>query len=126
MTQIATSTCLLPSLAKMLTEPIMVFFSIHSFSLPEKLEYIVTKYAEHSHDKWACDKVGIIRGLAIVGGGGRTLLGVILEICLICLSDRVSMPRAFIISGQRFPRAGRGQRKRQRQLLVLRLLCSRK
>ncbi|GAB1286690.1 Ryanodine receptor 3 [Apodemus speciosus] len=26
------------------------------FSLPEKLEYIVTKYAEHSHDKWACDK----------------------------------------------------------------------
>uniref|UniRef100_A0A0D9R3K2 Ryanodine receptor 3 n=1 Tax=Chlorocebus sabaeus TaxID=60711 RepID=A0A0D9R3K2_CHLSB len=27
-----------------------------NFSLPEKLEYIVTKYAEHSHDKWACDK----------------------------------------------------------------------
>ncbi|XP_012862710.2 ryanodine receptor 3 [Echinops telfairi] len=26
------------------------------FSLPEKLEYVVTKYAEHSHDKWACDK----------------------------------------------------------------------
>ncbi|KAM6311510.1 ryanodine receptor 3 [Aegotheles albertisi] len=24
--------------------------------LPEKLEYIVTKYAEHSHDKWAFDK----------------------------------------------------------------------
>ncbi|KAJ8780551.1 hypothetical protein J1605_011466 [Eschrichtius robustus] len=29
-----------------------------NFSLPEKLEYIVTKYAEHSHDKWACDKLG--------------------------------------------------------------------
>ncbi|KFO32898.1 Ryanodine receptor 3 [Fukomys damarensis] len=27
-----------------------------NFSLPEKLEYIVTKYAERSHDKWACDK----------------------------------------------------------------------
>uniref|UniRef100_A0A2K5IN02 Ryanodine receptor 3 n=1 Tax=Colobus angolensis palliatus TaxID=336983 RepID=A0A2K5IN02_COLAP len=27
-----------------------------NFALPEKLEYIVTKYAEHSHDKWACDK----------------------------------------------------------------------
>ncbi|XP_030878191.1 ryanodine receptor 3-like [Leptonychotes weddellii] len=27
-----------------------------NFSLPEKWEYIVTKYAEHSHDKWACDK----------------------------------------------------------------------
>ncbi|XP_074091124.1 ryanodine receptor 3 isoform X9 [Macrotis lagotis] len=27
-----------------------------NFSLPEKLEYVVTKYAEHSHDKWACDK----------------------------------------------------------------------
>ncbi|XP_027409257.1 ryanodine receptor 3 isoform X3 [Bos indicus x Bos taurus] len=27
-----------------------------NFSLPEKLEYIVTKYAEHSHDRWACDK----------------------------------------------------------------------
>ncbi|XP_012869761.1 PREDICTED: ryanodine receptor 3 [Dipodomys ordii] len=27
-----------------------------NFSLPEKLESIVTKYAEHSHDKWACDK----------------------------------------------------------------------
>uniref|UniRef100_A0A5F8GV70 Ryanodine receptor 3 n=1 Tax=Monodelphis domestica TaxID=13616 RepID=A0A5F8GV70_MONDO len=27
-----------------------------NYSLPEKLEYVVTKYAEHSHDKWACDK----------------------------------------------------------------------
>ncbi|ELK05575.1 Ryanodine receptor 3 [Pteropus alecto] len=27
-----------------------------NFPVPEKLEYIVTKYAEHSHDKWACDK----------------------------------------------------------------------
>uniref|UniRef100_G1KRA0 Ryanodine receptor 3 n=1 Tax=Anolis carolinensis TaxID=28377 RepID=G1KRA0_ANOCA len=27
-----------------------------NFILPEKLEYIVNKYAEHSHDKWACDK----------------------------------------------------------------------
>uniref|UniRef100_A0A8I3Q668 Ryanodine receptor 3 n=1 Tax=Canis lupus familiaris TaxID=9615 RepID=A0A8I3Q668_CANLF len=37
-----------------------------NFSLPEKWEYIVTKYAEHSHDKWACDKVGIIIQLTIV------------------------------------------------------------
>ncbi|XP_074985826.1 ryanodine receptor 3 isoform X13 [Caretta caretta] len=27
-----------------------------NLTLPEKLEYIVSKYAEHSHDKWACDK----------------------------------------------------------------------
>uniref|UniRef100_A0A8D2L723 Ryanodine receptor 3 n=1 Tax=Varanus komodoensis TaxID=61221 RepID=A0A8D2L723_VARKO len=27
-----------------------------NFTLPEKLEYIVNKYAEHTHDKWACDK----------------------------------------------------------------------
>ncbi|KAF7252059.1 Ryanodine receptor 3 [Varanus komodoensis] len=31
-----------------------------NFTLPEKLEYIVNKYAEHTHDKWACDKVWII------------------------------------------------------------------
>lgn len=33
---------------------------VYSLVLPEKLEYIVSKYAEHSHDKWAFDKVGII------------------------------------------------------------------
>ncbi|KYO28311.1 ryanodine receptor 3 isoform B [Alligator mississippiensis] len=27
-----------------------------NLALPEKLEYIVSKYAEHSHDKWAFDK----------------------------------------------------------------------
>ncbi|KAH0620577.1 hypothetical protein JD844_021198 [Phrynosoma platyrhinos] len=27
-----------------------------NFTLPEKLEYIVNKYAEHTHEKWACDK----------------------------------------------------------------------
>ncbi|XP_053136342.1 ryanodine receptor 3 isoform X7 [Hemicordylus capensis] len=27
-----------------------------NFTLPEKLEYIVNKYAEHTHDKWAYDK----------------------------------------------------------------------
>uniref|UniRef100_A0A8C3CSR3 Ryanodine receptor 3 n=48 Tax=Neognathae TaxID=8825 RepID=A0A8C3CSR3_CAIMO len=34
--------------------------------LPEKLEYIVSKYAEHSHDKWAFDKVGTVLRLATV------------------------------------------------------------
>lgn len=52
----------------MLWEVVISFFSFHSFSLPEKLEYIVAKYAEHSHDKWACDKVGIIIQLTIVRG----------------------------------------------------------
>ncbi|XP_075893569.1 ryanodine receptor 3 isoform X4 [Nelusetta ayraudi] len=28
-----------------------------NISLPEKLEYIATKYAEHSHDKWSSEKV---------------------------------------------------------------------
>lgn len=37
---------------------------VYSLVLPEKLEYIVSKYAEHSHDKWAFDKVGIILTLA--------------------------------------------------------------
>uniref|UniRef100_A0ABM5FAI2 Ryanodine receptor 3 n=1 Tax=Pogona vitticeps TaxID=103695 RepID=A0ABM5FAI2_9SAUR len=27
-----------------------------NFTLPEKLEHIVNKYAEHTHEKWACDK----------------------------------------------------------------------
>lgn len=31
--------------------------STSSISLPEKLEYIANKYAEHSHDKWSSDKV---------------------------------------------------------------------
>lgn len=48
-----------------------LFFSFHSFSLPEKWEYIVTKYAEHSHDKWASDKVGIIIQVTIVRGEGN-------------------------------------------------------
>lgn len=38
----------------------------YSLVLPEKLEYIVSKYAEHSHDKWAFEKVGIILRLATV------------------------------------------------------------
>ena len=54
----------------MLGEVVSLFFpSFRSFSLPEKLEYIVTKYAEHSHDKWACDKVGIIIQPTVVRGG---------------------------------------------------------
>ncbi|ETE72239.1 Ryanodine receptor 3, partial [Ophiophagus hannah] len=28
-----------------------------NFILPEKLEFIVNKYAEHTHEKWACDKI---------------------------------------------------------------------
>ncbi|XP_036397613.1 ryanodine receptor 3-like isoform X4 [Megalops cyprinoides] len=31
--------------------------STANISLPEKLEYIANKYAEHSHDKWCADKV---------------------------------------------------------------------
>lgn len=38
----------------------------YSLVLPEKLEYIVSKYAEHSHDKWAFEKVGVILRLASV------------------------------------------------------------
>lgn len=33
-------------------------FVFASISLPEKLEYITNKYAEHSHDKWSSEKVG--------------------------------------------------------------------
>lgn len=40
--------------------------SAYSLVLPEKLEYIVSKYAEHSHDKWAFEKVGVILRLATV------------------------------------------------------------
>ena len=28
-----------------------------SVSLPERLEYVVNKYAEHTHEKWSLDKV---------------------------------------------------------------------
>lgn len=38
----------------------------YSLVLPEKLEYIVSKYAEHSHDKWAFEKVGVILRLATI------------------------------------------------------------
>ncbi|XP_029114127.1 ryanodine receptor 3 isoform X3 [Scleropages formosus] len=31
--------------------------STTNISLPEKLEYVVNKYAEHCHDKWAAEKV---------------------------------------------------------------------
>ncbi|MGH0131347.1 UNVERIFIED_CONTAM: hypothetical protein FKN15_047691 [Acipenser sinensis] len=31
--------------------------STSNISLPEKMEYIANKYAEHSHDKWASEKV---------------------------------------------------------------------
>uniref|UniRef100_A0A8C3RI39 Ryanodine receptor 3 n=1 Tax=Cyanoderma ruficeps TaxID=181631 RepID=A0A8C3RI39_9PASS len=36
--------------------------STSNLVLPEKLEYIVSKYAEHSHDKWAFEKVGTNSG----------------------------------------------------------------
>lgn len=45
---------------------------VYSLVLPEKLEYIVSKYAEHSHDKWAFDKVGFILTLATVRRGLRS------------------------------------------------------
>lgn len=28
-----------------------------SIAIPEKLEYFINKYAEHSHDKWSMEKV---------------------------------------------------------------------
>lgn len=31
--------------------------SISSISLPEKLDYIANKYAEHCHEKWSSEKV---------------------------------------------------------------------
>lgn len=34
------------------------FFSFtFSITIPEKLEYFINKYAEHSHDKWSMEKV---------------------------------------------------------------------
>lgn len=33
---------------------------LSSISLPEKLEYIANKYAEHSHDKWSSEKVSAV------------------------------------------------------------------
>lgn len=35
-----------------------LYFS-HSITIPEKLEYFINKYAEHSHDKWSMDKVKV-------------------------------------------------------------------
>lgn len=32
-------------------------FIFPSITIPEKLEYFINKYAEHSHDKWSMDKV---------------------------------------------------------------------
>lgn len=108
----------------------LLFPSFHSFSLPEKLEYIVTKYAEHSHDKWACDKVGIIIQPTVVRGvkitSPRTLKGSVQEICLMCLSDRLAMPRAFIIFEWPFPRDGGSRRNRWWQLLVRLVLSLKK
>lgn len=31
----------------------------HSITIPEKLEYFINKYAEHSHDRWSMDKVKV-------------------------------------------------------------------
>lgn len=31
---------------------------VFSISLPEKLDYIANKYAEHCHEKWSSEKVG--------------------------------------------------------------------
>lgn len=34
--------------------------SIFSISLPEKLDYIANKYAEHCHEKWSSEKVSYL------------------------------------------------------------------
>ena len=116
-------TIFLAHLAEVLGEVVILFFpSFHSFSLPEKLEYIVTKYAEHSHDKWACDKVGIIIQPTVVRGvkitSPRTLKCSVQEIYLTRLSDRLAMARVFIIFEWPFPRDGGGPGNRWWQLLV--------
>lgn len=36
-----------------------ICFFIFSITIPEKLEYFINKYAEHSHDKWSMEKVKI-------------------------------------------------------------------
>ncbi len=33
------------------------FFPTTSVSVPERLEFVVNKYAEHTHEKWSLDKV---------------------------------------------------------------------
>lgn len=33
------------------------FFPCTSVSVPERLEFVVNKYAEHTHEKWSLDKV---------------------------------------------------------------------
>lgn len=33
------------------------FFPFTSVSVPERLEFVVNKYAEHTHEKWSLDKV---------------------------------------------------------------------
>jgi len=61
---------------------------VYSLVLPEKLEYIVSRYAEHSHDKWAFDKVGTISRLATVRKGLVIIPGVKLKEKLDSLTDR--------------------------------------
>lgn len=37
---------------------VLPFFPLtFSITIPEKLEYFINKYAEHSHDKWSMEKV---------------------------------------------------------------------
>lgn len=36
-----------------------IFLFTFSITIPEKLEYFINKYAEHSHDKWSMEKVKI-------------------------------------------------------------------
>lgn len=36
-----------------------------SITIPEKLEYFINKYAEHSHDKWSMDKVKVKSAIRI-------------------------------------------------------------
>lgn len=33
------------------------FFPSSSVSVPERLEFVVNKYAEHTHEKWSLEKV---------------------------------------------------------------------
>lgn len=33
------------------------FFTCTSETVPERLEFVVNKYAEHTHEKWSLEKV---------------------------------------------------------------------
>lgn len=39
---------------------------IYSTIIPERLDTFINKYAEHTHDKWAFEKVGFWRNSTLI------------------------------------------------------------